>query len=212
MSHLVRTSANQGYEALLEELRAAHDHLVAAAGGALSGFEHSSPQWGVRFKRLYVTFGSTRPNAIEKERERLVEVINMVATLERLIDGIRWFSTNNATAHMVVLECHPSTSSSQTGNDLVLGHSPDERRVIVEVTDVASTSAGQNGKERKDLANLGCATTVPSDSIQRYLCTSTEFATSLTSANRKWKTLHYRYSTITIDGTDTQLLKVLDAP
>jgi len=212
MSHLIRTSGHRSYQSLIEELHGAHDHLVEMAGATLMEFQHSSSEWGARFKRLYVTFTASAPDVIGKERERLVEVINMVATLERLIDGITWFASNSSTAHLSVLECHPSTSSSQDGNDLVLGNASDDRRVIVEVTDVASGSAGQNGKEHKDLANLGCAAVVPTDGVRRYLCTSVEFATALASPKRKWSRRHYRYSVTMIQGTDTRLLEVIPAP
>ncbi len=212
MSHLIRTAGVRTYSALIDELRAAHSHLVECATSALSEFHHSSTDWGARFKRLYVSLGASRPSAIEKERERLVEIINMVATLERLIAGVSWFSSNPQTVDLIVLECHPSTSASDTGNDLVLGHTPNDRRVLIEVTDVASGSAGQNGKERKDLASLGCATAVPSDGVRRFLCTSPEFAGALTNVRRRWDRSHYRYSLISIVGSDTRLLEVVAAP
>ena len=51
----------------------------------------------------------------------------------------------------IVRECHSSTSDSSDGNDIVLmDHS---RNIVVrcEVTDVISSDAAQNGKEKKDI-------------------------------------------------------------
>src|SRR5690606_39152719 len=111
------------------------------------------PRWGTLLKRTRVELTAPEPPAaITKRTERLVEVINMAATLERLMDGLSWFASQPAFAALTVIDCHPSTSSSTIGNDLVLGPEPELVAVRCEVTDVASSSAGQNGKERKDLA------------------------------------------------------------
>ena len=56
-----------------------------------------------------------------------------------------------------------------------------------------SSNAAQNGKEKKDLKNLGCSHEVPDDMITRYIATSTEFSNALSSPKRKWKNLHYKY-------------------
>ena len=77
---------------------------------------------------------------------------------------------------MRVKECHPSTSSAKGSNDLMLEDTIGVVVVRCEVCDVASDSAGSNGKERKDVASLGCADGVPDDGVRRFLCTSPEFA------------------------------------
>ena len=69
-----------------------------------------------------------------------------------------------------------------------------------EVCDVVSNNAGANGKEKKDLLNLGCNEIVPNDGIKRYICTAPEFANALTSSKRKWKNSPYRYECIITNG------------
>jgi len=90
----------------------------------------------------------------------------------------------------------------------MLGDPDGQVRVRCEVTDVASTSTGQNGKEVKDLMSLGCQISVPVDGSRRFICTSSEFAKGLSSRSRKWDGRHYRYDTMPVDGTDTWLLEI----
>lgn len=79
-----------------------------------------------------------------------------------------------------------------------------------EVTDVISSNPGQNGKEKKDLRNLGCAEYVPNDLVARYIATSREFANALTSVKRKWHKMHYRYVTHETELNDqTVLLEIV---
>lgn len=207
MGHLIRAYKRVAYGNLLSDLRDAHEHLVTAAVSAMTDLNQANPRWGIQFKRMHVEFGDSRPECITKHRERLVEVVNMAATAERLIDSLSWFSSNLPFSEMSVLHCHPSTSSSDGTNDIVLGFLPSDCRAIIEVTDVASTSASQNNKELKDLANLGCASCIPEDGIRRFLCTSAEFAGALLAPQRKWNRRHYKYRSIAISNSDTVLLE-----
>ncbi len=209
MSHLVSSYFDSTFDSLAAELRQAHAHLVNRAAVALASAQKGTDRWGIAMKRLDVSLGTVRPRAVEKDTERLVEVINITATLERLTDALEWFATRPGFRDLRVLECHPSTSSAAEGNDLVLGPRVGEVSVRCEVTDVASVKAGQNGKEKKDLLNLGCQSHVPLDGVRRYVCTSSEFAGALASAARKWSSLHYRYDVVTLGTTDTCLLEVV---
>ena len=213
MAHLIKSYSDVTYTALAGRLADAHRFLVAQAEHSLRSLESNPERWGTLLKRSRVNLDlPDAPEAIDKPSERLVEVINMTATLERLLDGLGWFATQPAFALLKVIECHPSTSSSTAGNDLVLG--PDARSITVrcEVTDVASSSAGQNGKEKKDLASLGCSTSVPSDGVRRFVCTSAEFARALTSSIRKWQRCHYRYHVFDVGPSDTRLLEIVPPP
>jgi hypothetical protein len=213
MAHLIRSYSSIAYADLAPQLSAAHGFLVARADQALKALTSNSSRWGTLLKRIRVDLSANGvPEAINKSSERLVEVINMAATLERLMDGLSWFAKQPAFAALTVVECHPSTSSSTAGNDLVLGVDPARILVRCEVTDVASSSAGQNGKERKDLESLGCGASVPSDGVRRFVCTSTEFARALTSSIRKWDRCHYRYAVFEVESSDTRLLEVLPPP
>ena len=40
---------------------------------------------------------------------------------------------------------------------------------------------------------LGCGTDVPQDGVRRFICTSREFGEALTSPNRRWDRVPYRY-------------------
>jgi hypothetical protein len=213
MAHLIRSYSDMPYAALADRLSAAHGFLVSRADATLRELTSCQSRWGTLLKRTRVSLDAENsPEAITKSSERLVEVINMAATLERLLDRLAWFSSQPAFAGLTVLECHPSTSSSLAGNDLVLRTRPRRVSVRCEVTDVASSSAGQNGKERKDLASLGCLASVPAAGVDRFVCTSTEFAKALTSSIRKWQKCHYRYQVYEVGTSYTRMLEVLPAP
>jgi hypothetical protein len=49
-----------------------------------------------------------------------MEIINIVASCERMIDGLRWFLANPKYHGLSVRMCHPSTSDEDAGNDLIL--------------------------------------------------------------------------------------------
>ncbi len=147
---------------------------------------------------------------IGKPNERFSEIINITATIERLLSGITWFSTQADYAHLQIKECHPATSDTDDGNDLVLVDRQGNIKVKCEVCDVVSNNAGSNGKEKKDIHNLGCTDGVPNDGIDRFICTSTEFADALKSSKRKWQDKPYHYQPIPLeDARKTYLLKIL---
>ncbi len=214
MKHLVATFTNVPLSEACRELREAHDHLVACARAALTDIPLSGPLWGIKMKRLRVDLTRpTPPKFVKKDAERLGEVVNMVATLERLIAAIEWFQTQAAFKDLRVVECHPSTSSAKGSNDLMLAG--DDRRIVVrcEVCDVASKVASQNRKESKDLKSLGCTQGVPNDGVRRFICTSPEFAGALQGVKRDRGKSPHRYRGVSLgDPGDTVLLELDPAP
>lgn len=197
MTHVVRPFTNTSFEEALQKLKTAHSYLVTQAKQSIrdSNFEDSC--WGTSIKRSSVRLNvGVVPTLIGKNEEKFGEVINIAATVERLIDAIGWFASQPIFTGYSILQCHPSTSDDAEGNDLVI---IDRKGTIVikcEVCDVASSNAGANGKESKDIRNLGCDEAVPNDGVARYICTALEFAHALTSPNRKWIAKPYRYQLI----------------
>ena len=208
MKHLVLPLRNVSYETALNQLQSVRAFLAVRGRQASVALTIERDPWGIAAKRQTVDLRDrNRPDLIGKDSERLVEVINMVATLERLIDAICWFRDLPDSGAYTISECHPSTSCGQQANDLVLVDRELRISSRCEVTDVAGDSAGQNGKEKRDLKGLGCETIVPDDSVRRFICTSAEFANALCSHARKWNLRHYRYLPHPTT-TDTTLLEL----
>lgn len=191
MAHLIETIKDKPIEDAIESLRQAHDLIVDQAIQAEKKIGIRGDSWGLEFKRLDVALPKGE-SLVGKGSEKFVEIINILATTERTISALVWLA--HAYPNAVVRECHASTSNDHEGNDIVLVEES-SRRVLVrcEVTDVISSSAGQNGKEKKDIKNLGCASSVPDDGAVRYIATSFEFSQALASKSRKWGNMHYRY-------------------
>jgi hypothetical protein len=212
MPHLIETIKNESISGAIAKLKEAQAYIVKQAKITCREIESIDHPWGIKAKRLDVNLKSeNRPVLVGKESEKLTEVFNISATVERLIAALEWFEINHP--EYSVQECHPSTSQhimsekddDGKGNDLVLMYG--EKKIIVEVCDVVSSNAGANGKEKKDLESLGCGKSVPEDQIERYICTSNEFAKALIRPTRKWKTMHYRYDPVF--ESDTHLLHVI---
>ena len=208
MPHVIEPFTHATFADASRDLRDAHAFIVARAKNAIRESDVDPTRWGMSLKRTQVDLnGNDRPKLIGKPNEKLGEVINIAATVERLIAAIDWFATQER--EWRIHECHPSTSDESNGNDLVMINASGDIVARCEVCDVASSNAGSNGKEKKDIRNLGCASEVPDDNIRRYICTASEFATALTSPKRKWATMPYRYERIPCgDSADSQLLLV----
>lgn len=213
MKHLVATYVDLPLSDARRQLAEAHDFLVARCLDSLATVPHAGLLWGVQMKRMYVDLkAAARPAAVCKSAERFVEVVNMVATLERLVAALGWFERHPEFSGLRVKECHPSTSSAKGSNDLMLEDATGTIVVRCEVSDVASESADSNGKEPKDIASLGCADSVPADGVRRFLCTSPEFARYIQRAKRKWGQRTYRYSEFAVgDTTGTMMLELIPA-
>lgn len=202
MPHVIETVRNLSIVQTISELESAHASISLSIDSAQSNIDAFKSSWGVAMKRLEVSL-SIENKLVGKKSEKFVELINILATTERTISALKWF--RDVYPDAIVRECHPSTSDDSDGSDIVLLNNTEQIIVRCEVCDVASSSAGQNGKEKKDLSNLGCASQVPEDGIRRFIATSPEFSAALISKKRKWLRLHYSYrchSTGFDDGTD----------
>lgn len=211
MPHVIEPFANASFESAIQDLRNAHTFVVTRAKKAIIDADVDPALWGIAMKRISVDLGGdSRPKLIGKPHEKLGETINIAATVERLIGAIEWFSGEFPSYS--IRECHPSTSDEALGNDLVLIDGSGTIVVRCEVCDVASSSAGSNGKEKKDIRNLGCTQQVPDDNVRRYICTAPEFARALTNGKRKWAAVPYRYKQIvTGDAAESRLLLIQQA-
>ncbi|MGF1694768.1 hypothetical protein L4C54_03720 [Vibrio lamellibrachiae] len=205
MAHIIDTIRNQTIYGAVEQLLEAHCDLLSAINNS-DTFTNSTLHWGIQTKRLSVDLTSVSSPLIKKESEKFVELINILATVERTIDALNWCARSYPV--LQVDQCHPATSDDPEGNDIVLVDNDGATKVRIEVCDVASSRAGQNGKEKSDLSNLGCSVSVPNDGVERFIATSEEFASALNSVKRKWKNLHYRYEFYSVADTTTIMLQV----
>ena len=206
MAHLIKPICDTSILEAIKALRRTHRLIVDRARDTQLSIGTDSSIWGLNLKRLKISL-PLNEELIGKASENFVEVINILATTERTISALEWLS--NKYPKCSIKECHPSTSAGVDGNDIVLLNSHQNVIVRCEVTDVTSSNAGQNGKEKKDLESLGCSSQVPSDTTVRYIATSIKFARALTSPKRKWQNMHYRYVKHQTTFTDqTTLLEI----
>jgi hypothetical protein len=190
-SHLVKPI----FEALLpnavSEFRAVHDFLVAQTRTAVAS-QHD--QWAINIKRLNVDLrGRNRPALLGKEEENLVEVLNVAATLERLIASLNWFSREEDFGSLILTECRASAGDATDSYSVVLSNEWGKTRVLCEVCDVASSAVVQPGKEREYLWRLGCQGTVPFDGVRRFICSSPEFAAVVQKEQPDREGIDHRY-------------------
>ena len=212
MAHLINPIRSQPIKVTLDDLRSAHEFLVGRAKNSVAALSTYVVPWGIKAKRLNVDLSrSNQPRLVGKDKERFAEVVNMTATIERMMDALEWFAARAEYRELMVSECHPSTSSDVKGNDIVLVSVEGRTKVICEVCDVISEKASQNSKEKKDLDNLGCTRGVPLDGIDRFIVTAPEYAQALTSKLRRWEKKPYRYSSVQLDTSSRTCLLRLES-
>jgi len=140
----------------LSRLAAAHDAVARAAATHQTVLD-SKDHWGCVVKRnpVDLTHLGVDYDLIGVSSQPFGEIVNQLATIERLLDALRWAQSNGASE---VLECHPSTSrgpADTCSHDLVAAS--DGTRLVFEVSDVAGESGNANRKMDKDLVTLeGC--------------------------------------------------------
>jgi hypothetical protein len=151
-----------GVNSAIEELSKAHKILRESAKPVLKDLcaVASDDSWGSSVKDLRVSLpanGCDRPVLLRKAKpdHNLAEVITLCATVERIIDALRWCGTYYPRHEISV--CHPTSGSGKKGvqreNDLVM----EERSDIAlrfEITD-NSTSANPMARIGKGLDSLG---------------------------------------------------------
>jgi hypothetical protein len=214
MPHLVKPLRDVTYDAAIRELDLVHAFLVRRTGEEIASSAIPADRWGIGAKRLEVDLTREgRPESVRKSMERFGKVVSMAATIERMLALLRWCSRHPEYQRLHILQCHPSTSDDEGGNDLVLASSEGAVVVRCEVCDVASRKASSNGKEASDLSKLGCTGGVPGDGVTRFICTSREFADSLRGSGRKWRNYAYCNDLIElVDEVNTCLLRITAPP
>ena len=190
MPHLFETLRNQKIKTTITELESAHHAISETVANACKHIDFRLDTFGSDFKRLLIPL--PKHPVIGKDEERLIEIVNILATVEKTIGALIWFGNEFPGSWLNI--CHPSTSDSDEGNDIVLlSREFGETIVRCEITDVISSNAGQNGKEAKDLKSLSCENEVPLDGVRRFIATSNEYSKALCSHKRKWSMKHYHY-------------------
>jgi hypothetical protein len=210
MPHLVEPFSRVTFDAAVQRLQSI-DEYFAECAARTDWMARPEGAWAIAAKRQPVRLDLPgRPNGIGKTSEKMGEVVNICATIERLIEGLKWFAESPRFRAGLVLECHPSTSDTAGGSDLVIG---DRHRAVIsraEVSDVVSTTRDSNAKEASDLRRLGCSETILDDAVARFLITSSEFAQYLLRREGHRTGKHYRYEQRAIgNSAQTGLLEVM---
>lgn len=179
--HLIKGFQAASFDNAIAELESAHDFLAKLCQQATN--LSSIRSFGVQTKRQLLDLPSNgRPEFIGKGKEGIAECINQLATVERMLDALRWFQTQFPNAKVI---CHPSTSSGSSeegkGNDIqVLDENNGNVLAICEVSDIASSQRSHNGKAAKEIASLGITPQgFPNDNNRRFICTSEQFAKAI---------------------------------
>jgi hypothetical protein len=164
MASIVRPIlSEQTVKSTITELQEAHDYLAdcgAQTMQTIAGFAESR-SWGQAVKREKVQLSDVnRPKLCRDapSEHSVTEVYNQCATMERLIDTLRWLDLSGGDwAGSTVIVCHPTNTSGSGENteldfDLAV-RSPSGEIGCFEVSDVASKADG-NFKEGTDLAKF----------------------------------------------------------
>jgi hypothetical protein len=215
-----------------EWLQDAHDKLARVAQEQLTKLSDLNlGEWGTEVKRKAVKCPpSDNPllNADGSEHN-LSEVMNMCATVERLLDALDWAKTDFA-GYQIEL-CHPTTGANPQAlrfdtfdNDLMLRDEAGNRARF-EVTDSAK-GRGAAVKEKKDLTSLGVLERTPKGPEQipakwpggrMFLVVSSEAVEKLRNGrNVLWMCgtpSHCHYKEVRVKGhPKTVILEVLEGP
>ncbi len=151
--------------AVLDELEGAHGAIVVAAR-AWRSTELPDETWGASAKRSLVDLENLHP-WIGVAYQPFGELVNQLATVERLLEALRWAASADFNT---VLACHPTTSSGD--HDLVVRRENGSLGVF-EVSDVAGDSGNANQKMTADLGLLiDCSCSYCGEGAAKYLATS----------------------------------------
>ncbi|MDA8360202.1 MAG: hypothetical protein M0Z95_28765 [Actinomycetota bacterium] len=177
----------------IEELTAAHYALITQMYAATQAIPEPTAAtgnyWAVNLKRNPVSVVGVH-DLVGVTTQPLGELLNQLATVERLIDALGWAKTQNMTH---VEECHPTTSrgaKETCSHDLVVTNKVD--KMVFEVSDVAG-DGNANRKMVKDLAtlsNCNCNCTGPGDRPARKLLAVSPSSGEWLKATRPGATMH----------------------
>jgi hypothetical protein len=175
-------------------LDSVHRFLVQRCTNFLKEHTHTEQpkKWGIQFKRDgLVSLSEPEPKIralIGKEKERFGEVLNMIANIERMLDGLRWFGENPEFSNLSVV-CHPATSSrGQEGRQCNVELKSGTQIIVkCEITDIVSRNIAHNGKEKLMLKALGWEGGKPLHAARCFICTSSEFGSELRNASKSNK-------------------------
>ena len=138
---------NTEIDEYIPALQEAHDYIVDRCRKQIQSQElETASTLGQDIKRNRVNLiGDNKPAIVGSDAQSLVEIINQLANIERLIDALIWARDNGATT---VMQCNPTTSSE--GHDLVVSGSGGVS--VFEISDTMSTYS--DAKVKKDLDTL----------------------------------------------------------
>jgi hypothetical protein len=89
MSHLIKAIENKAIIETIKKLENTHLLIVNSLVN-IKLISTNSPFWGIELKGLEVTLPENE--LIGKPKEKFTEIINILATTERTISALRWFS------------------------------------------------------------------------------------------------------------------------
>ena len=130
----------------ISALREAHDYIADRCRKQIQSQELDVTSFGHDIKRNRVDLsGDDKPAIVGSDAQSIVEIINQLANIERLIDALIWARDNGATT---VIQCNPTTSSN--GHDLVVSGSG-----VISVFEISDTiSTYGEAKVKNDLNTL----------------------------------------------------------
>lgn len=145
-----------GLKEYWRQLKTIHDAVAELAEAHPVAVE-STDHWGCVTKRRVVDLSSLAEDPdlrglIGSDNQPFAEIVNQLATVERLLDALAWAAGIGADK---VIECNPSTSrgpAKSCSHDLVV-QCPDQL-IVVEVSDVSGADGNANEKMKKDLETL----------------------------------------------------------
>lgn len=165
-------------ECVLNEVESAHNAIVDAASKWIqqanqdnkpsrgccilrilrkdSNYKYNNAQkgsWGIEIKRSLVDISKCNDPLVEGRPQSFTEILDQLATIERMIDALKWIKKSHR-QWTYVHQCNPTTSSK--GKDLAVGDGKGIKdiKAIFEISDVSGNNGNANGKMKDDIDTL----------------------------------------------------------